>query len=195
MNNIINSKFFSIFLEQVDCIYMDAQVYWSKRGGHSLMSSLLYLFTCHGWHIMFWFRLGKIIYAIPIPLLSHIFKFLFQINWFLLTTFYGIWIDTSSKIGKGFYIGHFGGIIIRGDFGDYCSIGQGVTVGTKGAGMSNGWPIFEDNVYVGSGAKVIGKVIISSGAVIGANAVVTISIPANSLAVGVPAVIKQRNKL
>ena len=53
----------------------------------------------------------------------------------------------------------------------------------------------EDNVYVGSGAKVIGKVIISSGAVIGANAVVTISIPANSLAVGVPAVIKQRNKL
>ena len=186
------SNFYSVLKYQINAIYADSQVYWSKRGTHSFLNSFLYLLTCHGWHIMFWFRIGKIIYAFPIPILSHIFKVIFQIIWFLLTTFYGVWLDMSNNIGKGFYIGHFGGIVIRGDFGEYCSIGQGVTVGTKGAGKSDGYPIFGNNIYVGSGAKVIGNITIGSGTVIGANAVVTQSTPNDSLAVGVPAKIKVR---
>lgn len=99
----------------------------------------------------------------------------------------------SNNIGKGFYIGHFGGIVVRGDFGEYCSIGQGVTVGTKGAGKSDGYPIFGSNIYVGAGAKIIGNISIGSSSVIGANSVVIKSIPASSFAVGVPVVCTTRN--
>jgi serine O-acetyltransferase len=181
------------FKDQLDSLRVDAHVYWSKRGEGNLLNHLLYVITCHGWHVMFWFRVGKIIYSVPIPVVSHILKIIFQINWFFITTFYGIWLDASNNIGKGFYIGHFGGIIVRGDFGDYCSIGQGVTIGSKGAGKSNGCPVFNDNIYVGAGAKIIGKIVIGSGTVVGANAVVTASTPANSLAVGIPAKIIVRD--
>ncbi|MEY8201137.1 MAG: hypothetical protein RPS47_18010 [Colwellia sp.] len=181
------SNFISVCLYQWEAAKEDAKVYWGKRGGHSLLNSLLYIITCHGWHIMFWFRLGKVIYALPIPLVSHVLKVLFQLIWFFITTFYGIWLDTSNEIGKGFYIGHFGGIIIRGDFGDYCSIGQCVTVGYKGAGKSTEWPTIGDNVYIGAGAKIIGSISIGSDSVIGSNAVVIKSTPKHSFSVGVPA--------
>jgi len=172
---------------QLEAMLVDAKVYWPKRGENSFLNSMLYVLTCHGWHIMFWFRVGKIIYAIQVPGISHLFKILFQMIWFFITTLYGIWLDPSNVIGKGFYIGHFGGIIIKGDFGDYCSIGQGVTVGTKGAGKSAGWPKIGNNVYFGAGAKAIGDIYIGNNVVIGANAVIIKSVPDNSKAVGVPA--------
>lgn len=172
----------------------DYKVYWSKRPDSSLLASILYLFTVHGLHIMLMFRVGKIIYSIKLPLVSHVLKIIFQIIWFLLTTFYSIWIDLTSKIGPGFYIGHFGGIVIRGDFGNNCSIGQNVTVGSKGAGKSNGWPEIGNNVYIGAGAKIIGAIKVGNNTIVGANAVVTKDVPDNSLAVGVPATIKPINK-
>lgn len=189
------NNFLSIFSNQLKAMHGDLHVYWSKRGGHSLLSSLLYMITCHGWHIMVWFRVGKIIYAIPVPIVSHICKIFFQLGWYLLTTFYGIFIDLTSTIGKGFYIGHYGGILVRGNIGEYCSIGQGVTIGSKGAGKSNGWPTLEHNVYIGVGAKVIGNIHIGNDVIVGANAVVTVSIPDKSLALGIPAKIKARNDL
>jgi serine O-acetyltransferase len=133
------------------------------------------------------FRLGKIIYAIPVPILSHIFKVLYRLTFFILSTLYGISLNPISKIGPGFYIGHYGGIFIRGEFGAYCSISQGVTFGSKGAGKSSGWPIVGDYVYVGAGAKVIGAISIGNNVIIGANAVVVKDVPDNSLAVGIPA--------
>ncbi|MFK5949580.1 MAG: DapH/DapD/GlmU-related protein [Methylococcales bacterium] len=175
----------------IECIREDFLVYWNKRGTESSIQSFLYLLTTHGLHIMLLFRLSKIIYSIKIPVLSHILKILFQLIWFLTTTFYGIWIDLSSDIGRGFYIGHFGGIIIRGNFGDYCSIGQGVTVGSKGAGKSDGWPIIGDNVYIGAGAKIIGSIKLGDGVIVGANAVVLEDVPKASLAVGIPAKFKK----
>ncbi len=178
---------------QFDAIYHDAQVYWNKRGTSSFLQSILYALTCHGWHVMFLFRISKIIYEIRVPVLSHILKILFQLLWFVVTTFYGIWLDLANEIGKGFYIGHYSGIVIRGDFGDFCSIGQCVTVGTKGAGKSDGYPKFSDNVYIGAGAKVIGNIDIGSNVIIGANSVVTKSVPSNCLAVGVPAIIKSHH--
>jgi serine O-acetyltransferase len=183
--------FFSVCVQQWQAMKVDAEVYWSKRWTNTILYSILYILTTHGWHIMVLFRLGKVIYAFPIPILSHVFKIMFQLVWFLITTFYGIWLDLSNNIGKGFYIGHFGGIIIRGDFGDYCSVGQCVTVGTKGAGRSTTGPIIADNVYLGAGSKVIGDIHIGSNSIIGANAVVTKTVPKNSLAVGVPANVRE----
>lgn len=183
-------SFFKSVKENINYFIEDSRVYWNKRGTHSMFYSALYVLTCHGWHIMFWFRLGKIIYALPIPIVSHLLKVIYRLAWFLLSTFYGISINPVSNIGKGFYIGHFGTIQVRGDFGDYCSVSQGVTVGSKGAGKSDGWPKFGSNVYIGAGAKVLGSINVGSDVIIGANAVVTKDVPNSSLAVGIPAKVK-----
>lgn len=182
--------FLETLKQQVSYFVSDYKVYWSKRGEGNILYSLLYLLTCHGLHSVALYRLGQIIYSIRLPIVSHALKVCYRIVWFVLSTIYGISINPISKIGPGFYIGHYGGIFVRADIGSNCSISQGVTFGSKGAGKSNGWPIVEDNVYVGAGAKVIGAITLGKGSVIGANAVVTKDVPEYALAVGIPAEIK-----
>lgn len=179
--------FFRVLKEELGNIKIDLRVYREKRGESSILYSLLYFLTCHGLHMMMLFRFGKVIYAIPIPILSHLLKIIYRIVFFILSTLYGISLNPVSKIGPGFYIGHYGGIFIRGEFGAYCSISQGVTFGSKGAGKSSGWPVVGNNVYVGAGAKVIGAISIGNDVIIGTNAVVVKDVPDNSLAVGIPA--------
>jgi len=185
-------NFFENLKHEINCIKLDFDVYWSKRDKTSILQALLYMVTCHGWHIMFWFRTGRIIYHIKLPILSHLLKIIFELFWFILTTFYGIRINLISNIGPGFYIGHYGSIIIRGEFGNNCSVAQGVTVGSKGAGKSNGWPVFGNDVYIGAGAKVIGNIRIGNNVTIGANCVVLNDVPDDSLVVGVPGKFKTK---
>ena len=64
------------------------------------------------------------------------------------------------------------------------SIGQDVTLGFKGAGRSNGWPTLGNDVYIGTGAKIIGKVTLGDGVIVGANTVVTKDVPARTRVVG-----------
>lgn len=96
----------------------------------------------------------------------------------------GIDISGNADIGPGLYIGHFGGVFLHCNAGRNLSVGQGVTLGYKGAGRSDGWPRLGDNIYIGVGAKVIGNICIGDGVVIGANTVVTKDIPAHMRVVG-----------
>jgi serine O-acetyltransferase len=100
----------------------------------------------------------------------------------------GVSLPSHARIGRGFYIGHFGNIIVHPDtvMGERCSISQGVTIGVLG-GSRPGVPRLGNDVYVGAGAKILGDVTIGDGAVIGANAVVLDDVPAGATAVGVPA--------
>ena len=100
----------------------------------------------------------------------------------------GVSIPAQARIGKGFYIGHFGNIIVHPEtvMGERCSISHGVTIGVLG-GDRLGVPRLGDDVYVGCGAKILGPVTIGDGAIIGANAVVLDDVPAGATAVGVPA--------
>ena len=95
----------------------------------------------------------------------------------------------NTKIGEGFYIGHFSGIVISSAavIGKNCNISQGVTIGISGKGEDRGCPIIGDNVYIGAGAKVIGRITIGNNVAIGANAVVTKDVPDNAVVVGIPA--------
>lgn len=92
---------------------------------------------------------------------------------------YGFDISYRTQIGKGFYIGHFGNVVIHGDtiIGDNCNISQGITFGVSNAGANIGVPKIGNNVFVGPGACVFGNISIGNNVTIGANVVVTNDVP------------------
>lgn len=101
---------------------------------------------------------------------------------------YGIDIPAATQIDSGFYIGHFGGIVVnhRAIIGKNCNLSHGVTIGQANRGERQGCPIIGDNVYFGPGAKILGAVRVGNKAAIGANCVVTKDVPENAVVVGVP---------
>jgi serine O-acetyltransferase len=105
----------------------------------------------------------------------------------------GIEIPCSAVIGRRFVIDHFGDIVLGGGvvFGDDCRIRNGVTVG-RSHSRERTAPTIGNRVDIGAGAKILGAIQIGDDAVIGANAVVLKDVPANSVAVGVPARILPR---
>ena len=101
---------------------------------------------------------------------------------------FGIDIPHTTRIGPGFYIGHFSGIIVNGKsiIGRDVNISQGVTLGRANRGSRRGTPVIGDRVYIGPGVKIVGAVNIGKDVAIGANCVITSDIPDNSVVVGVP---------
>ena len=99
----------------------------------------------------------------------------------------GISIPARCKIGKGFLIYHFGGIIFLKsvEIGDFCTVYHEVTIGDRGG--YGGAAKLGNNVLVGAGAKIIGEVQIGDNCKIGANCVVTKDMPARTVAFGNPA--------
>ena len=108
---------------------------------------------------------------------------------------FGIQIPYATKIGKGFYIGHFSGIVVSPEtiIGKNVNISQGVTIGKTDSGIHKGAAIIHDEVYIGPGAKLIGRIEIGKNAAIGANAVVTKDVPENAVVAGVPAKVISMN--
>ncbi|RZJ28141.1 MAG: serine acetyltransferase, partial [Flavobacterium sp.] len=96
---------------------------------------------------------------------------------------YGFDISYRTKIGKGLYIGHFGGIVIHGDtqIGDNCNLSQGMTIGVLNRGKNVGIPTIGDRVFIGPGAAILGGISIGNDVLIGANAVVNFSVPDNAV--------------
>jgi serine O-acetyltransferase len=75
--------------------------------------------------------------------------------------------------GPGLSIAHTGTIIVnnRARIGANCRIHVGTVIATK-AGFADKTPVIGDNVYIGSGAKIFGDIVIADGIAIGANSVV-----------------------
>lgn len=122
---------------------------------------------------------------------NFVLKILFPLAWLILRHHefkYGISISYRTQIGSGFYIGHFGGIVVNKNsiIGKNCNISQQVTLGAANRGDRKGYPTVGDNVYIGPGAKLVGKVTIGNHAAIGANCVVTKDVPENGVVVGIP---------
>ena len=96
-------------------------------------------------------------------------------------------IAESAKIGAGLSIGHPVGIVVGGvELGTNCFLLAGVVLGSISREKGGGKIIGGNNIYFGSGCKVIGNIKIGSNVQIGANAVVIKDIPDNSTCVGVP---------
>jgi serine O-acetyltransferase len=96
-------------------------------------------------------------------------------------------IDSSATIGGGLFIAHIGGIHINPQavLGKNCDIAHRVTIGTSAMGRK-GAPTLGDEVYVGTGATLVGKIKIGSGAKIAANTLVMTNVPAGATVMGVP---------
>jgi serine O-acetyltransferase len=96
---------------------------------------------------------------------------------------FGFDISYRTNIGKGFYIGHFGGIVVHGDaeIGENCNLSQGVTIGVLIRGKKPGVPKIGSRCFLGPGATILGGVNIGDDVLIGANAIVTFDVPSNSV--------------
>jgi serine O-acetyltransferase len=100
----------------------------------------------------------------------------------------GIEIHHAAQIGPGLFIDHGAGVVVgeTATIGENVTIYQGVTLGGTGFETGKRHPTVQDNVTIGSGAKLLGPIEIGHGAKIGANSVVIRDVPANTTVVGVP---------
>lgn len=96
---------------------------------------------------------------------------------------FGYDISYRTKIGKGLYIGHFGGIVIHGDaeIGEFCNLSQGMTIGILIRGNAAGVPTIGDRVFMGPGSAILGGIKIGDDVLIGTNSVVTFDCPNKSV--------------
>ncbi|MBL4932563.1 serine O-acetyltransferase EpsC [Clostridium paridis] len=101
----------------------------------------------------------------------------------------GIEIHPGAKIGRGLVIDHGMGVVIgeTAEIGNNVLIYHGVTLGGTGKQKGKRHPTIGSNVVIGSGAKVLGPIVVSDGAKIGANSVVLKDVPKDATAVGAPA--------
>ena len=100
----------------------------------------------------------------------------------------GIEIHPAARIGSEFFIDHGAGVVIGEtvEIGDRVTLFQGVTLGGTGFATGKRHPTVQDNVTIGSGAKLLGPITIGHGAKIGANSVVIHDVPPHSTVVGNP---------
>jgi serine O-acetyltransferase len=134
------------------------------------------------------YRFGRWRYGIGPRWLRLPFSFLYKFLQKVVEIVAGIELPCEATLGRRCRIDHFGGIVISGDatFGDDCIIRNGVTVGLRNTGQ-RGAPVIGNRVDIGAGAKILGSIHVGDDVVIGANAVVIRDVPANSIAVGIPA--------
>jgi serine O-acetyltransferase len=146
-----------------------------------------------GFWVMVVYRFGRWRYGVRPLLLRKLFSLIYHILYKIVQMVSGIELPCEVAVGRNFIIDHFGGIIISGyaKFGDNCRIRDGVVVGMPRIEEKCA-PTVGNNVDIGSGAKLLGAIKIGDNVLIGANAVVLCDIPENSIAVGVPAVVKPR---
>jgi len=141
---------------EVLCCYPGLHAVWMHRFSHWLWVHRLYF-------------LGRLV--------SHFARF-----------FTGIEIHPGATIGRKFFIDHGMGVVIgeTAEIGDNVTLYHGVTLGGVSLERTKRHPTVEENVVIGSGAKVLGPFTVGKGSRIGSNSVVVKEVPPNATVVGVP---------
>ena len=163
---------FGTIREQVETIFREdpaaksvIEVVLCYPGFHAILFHRL----THRLYLKRWFSLGR---------------FIGQIARFLT----GIEIHPGATIGRRFFIDHGSGVVIgeTTEIGDDVLIYQGVTLGGTGKERGKRHPTIGNNVVIGTGAKVLGNIVIGDHVKVGAGSVVVKSVPDHSTVVGVP---------
>ncbi|MEL1135403.1 serine O-acetyltransferase [Desulfitobacterium sp. THU1] len=144
--------------------------------------SIVEIIFCYpGLHALIAHRLAHYLYKKKMVLLPRLISQTSRL-------FTGIEIHPGAKIGQGLFIDHGMGVVIgeTAEVGDNVTIYQGVTLGGTGKEKGKRHPTIGNNVFIGSGAKILGSVKIGDNVKIGAGSVVTKPVPGNTTVVGVP---------
>ena len=152
-------------------------------------SKLSIILTYPGLKAVFFHKVAHFFCVAKFDLIARIIS---QLSRFLT----GIEIHPNAKIGKNLFIDHGMGVVIgeTSEIGNNVTIYHSVTLGGISPSINSDnqrnikrHPTLEDGVVVGSGAQVLGPVVIGKNSKIGANAVVTKNVPDNAVMVGIPA--------
>jgi len=153
--------------------------------------SWLEIVLCYpGFHAIILHRIAHRLYKWQIPLLPRIIS---QFSRF----FTGIEIHPGARIGRRFFIDHGSGVVIgeTTEIGDDVLLYQGVTLGGTGHEKGKRHPTLGNHVVIGTGAKVLGNILIGNHVKVGAGSVVVRPAPDYSTVVGVPGhVVRTRNE-
>jgi serine O-acetyltransferase len=143
-----------------------------------------------GLHAIWSYRVAHLLWARPA--LRGPARLLAQFTRFLT----GIEIHPGATIGRRFFIDHGMGVVIgeTAEIGDDVMLYHGVTLGGRTLQQVKRHPTIGNRVTVGAGAKVLGPLHIGDDSAIGANSVVTHDVPADSIATGIPAVVRLRTE-
>ena len=151
---------------------------------------IIEIFLCYpGFQSIVIHRFTHKLWKLKIPLIPRLLSHTNR----LLT---GIEIHPGAKIGKRVFIDHGMGVVIgeTSNIGDYVTIYHNVTLGGISPSINSHeqrnnkrHPTIMDNVVIGSGAQILGPIIVGKNSKIGSNAVVTNDVPENAVMVGIPA--------
>lgn len=176
-----------------ELIYLIKSDLHRYHGRHGLRDFLLTLASTPGFKLSLLYRLERFLLdrppgwrwaRLPVKLVRH-----------HCAVKYGIVIPPTTEIGSGLYIGYFGSIIVNGEcrIGKNCNLSPGVNLGRANRGPRAGAPVLGDDVYLGPGAKIVGKVQVGNEVAVGANCVVTRDVPDRAVVVGVPGEVISRD--
>jgi serine O-acetyltransferase len=145
------------------------------------VSSLEVLAAWPGVHALLSHRVAHVLHEAGVPLVPRTLALVTR-------AVTGIEIHPAAQVAEGLFIDHGNGVVIgeTAEIGENVTLYQGVTLGGTGFATGKRHPTVQDNVTIGSGAKLLGPITIGHGAKIGANSVVIHDVPPNSTVVGNP---------
>ncbi|MBU0477481.1 serine acetyltransferase [bacterium] len=160
-----------------DLVYK-AECFYGKC---SLKEFLKILFS-DGTSCMVFYRMSKFFHCIKLEVVSWI---ILEINKLVNGCVIGRGVDFK----KGFVVMHGIGVVINSNVkgGENIVLESGVVIGAARSGMPIEVPLLGSNIFIGSGAKILGGIKIGNNVKIGANAVVVKDVPDNVTVVGIPA--------
>ncbi len=150
--------------------------------------NVIEVMTCYpGLHALWMHRIANFFWRMKLPviprMISHFSRFVT-----------GIEIHPGATIGKRFFIDHGSGVVIgeTTEIGDNVLLYSEVVLGGTSLEKKKRHPTLEDDVVVGTGAKVLGAITLGKGAKVGACSVVVKSVPPGATVVGIPAKIVKK---
>lgn len=182
---VLNLKF---ALKQLLFLYTDiTEAYKKDPALRGKIFGIVELFTYAGiWSIIF-HRIAHLLFACKIPVFPRLIS---QIARFLT----GIEIHPGAKIGKGFFIDHGSGVVIgeTTEIGSNVLLFHQVTLGGTKMQPGKRHPTVGDNVVIGTGAKVLGPLMIGNNSKIGAGSIVVKDVPSDVVVIGNPGKVIKR---
>jgi serine O-acetyltransferase len=162
-------------------IRRDVSAVQSRDPAAQGVGTLEILATWPGVHAVLAHRVAHALHGVGVPLLPRLIAAVAR-------SVTGIEIHPAARIGDGCFIDHGMGVVVgeTAEIGSDVTLYQGVTLGGTGFVTGKRHPTVQDNVTIGSGAKLLGPITVGHGAKIGANSVVIHDVPPNSTVVGNP---------